>query len=254
MGKTLSLVMRSPKAWGFFGINEISLLVQPGPSMLVADSADAEEFCLVSDSGAVGVDRCLNAIARGSGEDVFSLNSASQLVSATTGECVSLAGKRVVMQDCEEAVVAGDARSLFSLTSSSRLKTKTGYCLSATSEGAFVAPCSGGSEVTMIAVPELDLAPAAHVKDTAALLLAAAARQRKLLQRLQSGMQACKGLMQGNASHVATGSSFSSQRMLAKTPEPVLLASGKIDAEAGVDLVAVKALISDSRAALRFGH
>merc|ERR1712122_406763 len=98
---------------------------------------------------------------------------------------------------------AGDARSLFSLTSSSRLKTKTGYCLSATSEGAFVAPCSGGSEVTMIAVPELDLAPAAHVKDAASLLLAAAARQRKLLQRLKSGLQACKGLMQRNASHVA---------------------------------------------------
>merc|ERR1719195_1109722 len=105
--KTLSLVMRSPKAWGFFGINEIS--------MLVSDSADAEELCLVSDNGAVGVDRCLDAIARGSGEDVFSLNGASQLVSATTGECVSLAGKRVVMQDCEEAVVAGDDRSLFQL-------------------------------------------------------------------------------------------------------------------------------------------
>jgi len=254
--KTLILVMRSPKAWGFFGINEVSLLVRPGPSMLVSGSADAGELCLVSEYGVVGVDRCLDAIARGSAEDVFSLNDASQLVSASTGECVSSMGKRIFMQDCEEAAEAGDDRSLFSLTPSSHLKTKNGYCLSATTEGATAAPCSaeGENRVAMIAVPEVDLAPAARVKDVAALLLAAAERQRKLLQQLKSGLQACKGLIQGNASDVHVATSTLLQSVVKKTSEPLLQASGKIDAEVGVDLAAVKALILDSKDTLKFAQ
>jgi len=244
--KSLAVVMRSPKAWGYFGINDVSLMVQPGPSMLVAESATgAEELCFVADVSGVSVSSCLDAIARGSGQEVFTLSQNSQLVSAGTGRCVSAANGRVVLQDCEEAADAGDGRSMFALTSSSQLRAHSGYCLSATGAGASVVPCSTGQgEVALVAVPELNLAPAAQLKDVASLLRASEGRQRGLLQQFQSGLEACKGLVQGNRSAVA-------QMRQQRAPRyPTVEVSRKIDAAFGVDLAAVKSLITESSAAL----
>ena len=254
--KSLIVVMRSPKAGGFFGVIDISLLVQPGPSMLVSSaSADAQELCFVADGSGVGVRSCLGAIAGGSGAEVFSLSHSSQLVSAITGECLALAKGRLEMQDCEQAAEAGDGRSTFALTDSAHVQTKTGYCLLATTAGASVAPCSdgGGSEVAMVSVPELDLTSAAHAKDAAALLRAAAARQSTLLGELKTGLQACGGLLQQNTSHMqsqlaAVAARSRSVHMV--TQDPSEETSSKIDQAVHVDLVAVKALISESKATL----
>ena len=240
--KALAVVMRSPMAWGFFGINDISLLVQPGSGMLVSGS----EQCLVADGSGVGVSSCLEAIASGSGDEVFSLNPSSQLVSAATGKCVCLVNDGAQMQDCDVAAEAGDGRSIFTLTPSSQLKANSGYCLSASAAGASAAPCSADGGVAMVAVPELDPAPAAHLQDVAALLSAAEARQRTLLQQLKSGLASCKGFIQQNASapqHVALAA-------LSRSRGPAEEAASKIDSEAGVDLAAVKALIAESNAAL----
>jgi len=89
----------------------------------------------------------------------------------------------------------------------------------------------------------------AHVQDAAGLLLAAEKRQRSLLQQLTSGLASCKGLIQANSTeHVALAALARSGRSSAKAPATD--ASSKIDAAAGVDLVAVKALIAESNAAL----
>jgi len=254
--KSLIVVMRSPKAGGFFGIIDISLVVRPGPSMLVSSaSAEAEELCLVADGSGVAFRSCLGAIAVGSGAEVFSLSHSSQLVSAITGECLALARGRLEMQDCEQAAEAGDGRSTFALTDSAHVQTKTGYCLLATTAGASVAPCSdgGGSEVAMVSVPELDLTAAAHVKDAAALLRAAAARQSTLLGELKRGLQACEGMLQQNTSRMQseTAALAARTRSVHKvTQDPSEEASSKIDQAVGVDLVAVKALISESKATL----
>merc|ERR1712066_64846 len=243
--KALAVVMRSPLAWGFFGINDISLLVQPGSGILVFGS----EQCLVADGSGVGVSSCLDAIASGSGDEVFSLSSSSQLVSAATGKCVCLVREGVQMQDCDLAAEAGDGRSIFTLTPSSQLKAKSGYCLSASAAGASAAPCSAdGGGVAMVAISELDPAPAAHLRDVAALLSAAEARQRTLLQQLKSGLASCKGFIQQNASapqHVALAALSRSH-----SQSPAEEAANKIDSEAGVDLAAVKALIVESNGAL----
>merc|ERR1712087_897437 len=141
---------------------------------------------------------------------------------------------------------AGDGRSIFTLTPSSQLKAKSGYCLSASTAGASVAPCSADGGVAMVAISELDTAPAAHLQDVVALLSAAEARQRTLLQQLKSGLASCKGFIQQNASapqHVALAS-------LSGSYSPGEEAASKIDSEAGVDLAAVKALIAESNAAL----
>ena len=249
--KALAVVMRSPKPWGFFGINDLTTLVQPGPSMLVSGSADGADRCLVADGEAVGVRGCLDAIASGSGAEVFAFNSASQLVSAISGLCISVANGGLSMQDCEEAVDAGDGRSTFLLAPSSRVQSRTGYCLAASGAGASAAPCSvvdQGSGVAMLAVPGLDLATAAPIKDAAALLRAAATRQSSLLRQLKNSLQACHGLV--------ANSTLSRQDALLKAVSqgaastPAAEASRTIDAAMQVDLAAVKALISESKSIL----
>merc|ERR1712226_1137188 len=153
----------------------------------------------------------------------------------------------VQTQDCDLAAESGDGRSIFALTPSSQLKAKSGYCLSASAAGASAAPCSAdGGGVAMVAISELAPAPAAHLRDVAALLSAAEARQRTLLQQLKSGLASCKGFIQQNASasqHVALAA-------LSRSRGPAEEAASKIDSEAGVDLAAVKALIAESNAAL----
>lgn len=198
---------------------------------------------------------CLDAIARGSGEEVFSLNSKSQLV-AVTGECVSLVGgssQKLVMQDCEGAAEAGDGRSNFVLSPSSQVKTKDGYCIAASAAGASAAPCSAEEEstVTAVAVPEFDAGPAGLVQDAAALLRAAVARQRTLLKELSARLGACKGFIQGNSSRAQTAAWATMSKSLASVSlDPALEATSKIDGAVDVDLAAVKALISESKAIL----
>merc|ERR1712154_659812 len=160
--------------------------------MGASGSADGGDRCLVADGRTVGVLGCLDAIASGSGAEVFAFNSASQLVSALSGLCVSVANGGLSMQDCEEAIDAGDGRSTFLLSPSSRLQSRTGYCLAASEGGASASPCSvvdQGDGVAMVAVPGLDLATAAPAQDAAALLRAAAARQSNLLQQLKKSLQ-----------------------------------------------------------------
>merc|ERR1712061_230333 len=130
---------------------------------------------------------------------------------------------------------------------------QNGFCLAATAAGASVAPCSADQgEVTLVAVPEVNAAQAAKVRDAAALLQAAAARQQSLLQQLKAGLGACKGLAQGNwsDSHVVSLASGAHMHRQAVKESPAVEASIQIDAAAGVDLMAVKGLIANSKAAL----
>lgn len=251
--KKLAVVMRSPKPWGFFGINDVSALVQPGPSMLVSGAADGGELCLVADGETVGVRGCLDVMASGSGTEVFNFSPASQLVSAVSGECISIANGGLSMQDCEGAVDAGDGRSTFVITPPARVQSKTGYCLSADAVGASAVPCSvdQGSGVTMEAVPGLDLAAAATVEDAAALLRAAAARQTNLLGQLKSSLQACHGLMANSSLPLQdTPLMALSHRAHSAFSSPTAEASQRIDAAVQIDLSAVKALIAESKATL----
>jgi len=249
----LAVVMRSPKPWGFFGINDISALVQPGPSMLVSAGSADGELCIVADGETLAVRGCLDAMASGSGTEVFNFSPSSQLVSAVSGQCISINKGGLSMQDCEGAVDAGDARSTFVITPSSRVQSKTGYCLSASAVGASAVPCSvdQGSGVTMEAVPGLDLAAAATVKDAAALLRAAAARQTNLLGQLKSSLQACHGLLANSSWHNQdTWLMALSHRAPSAFSSPAAEVSQRIDAAVQVDLPAVKALIAESKAIL----
>merc|ERR1711920_1174443 len=204
--KSLSVVMRSPQESGFFGIHGISLLAEPGPSMLVSDAAaQVEDSCLVAAAGEAKAQGCVAAIAEGSGAEVFSFSLSSQLVSTSTGECLVSIKGALKMQNCGQAADAEDGRSTFVLTPSSQLQTQNGDCVFMSEAGASTAPCSSGegNQVFLTSIREVDPGPAAQLKDISALLRSATARQRALLDQLKTGKQACQGLLQENASHVA---------------------------------------------------
>ena len=68
------------------------LIWGPAASLLVSSSStNAEEVLLVLNGGILEGCNCLEAIARGSGAEIFTWNSKLQLV-AVTGECLSLVG------------------------------------------------------------------------------------------------------------------------------------------------------------------
>ena len=106
--KSLSVVMRSPRESGFFGISSISLLAEPGPSMLVSDAvAQLGESCLVSSAGEAEAQSCVSAIAEGSDAEVFSSSQSSQLVSQSTGERLFSIKRALKLQNCEAANSTG---------------------------------------------------------------------------------------------------------------------------------------------------
>lgn len=247
--KNLAVVMRSPKHWGFFGINELSAHIQPGPSMLVSGFADGVELCLVADGGTLEVRGCLDAMASGSGAEVFNVSPTSQLVSAASGQCISIANGGVSMQDCEGAVDAGDGRSTFAISASSRVQSRAGYCLSTSAAGASAVPCSDDQGVVrVVAVPGLDLAAVAPLHDAAALLRAAVSRQSSLLGQLKRSLQACHGLtVNSSVSHPDTRLLALSKTASSAASNPAAETSQRIDAAVEIDLAAVRALISETR-------
>jgi len=251
--KTLAVVMRSPKSWGFFGINDLAAMVEPGPSILASGSADAGELCLVADGEKVGVRGCLDAFASGSGTEIFNYSPNSQIVSAASGLCISIATGGLSMQDCEGAVDAGDGRSTFVLTPPSHVQSKTGNCLSISAGGVSSVPCSAeqGGGVTMEAVPRLDIAAVAPLEDVAALLRAAVARQANLLSQLKRSLRACQGLVTNSSrSHHVAWSMALSQKARASVSTLAAEVSQRIDTAVQVDLTAVKSLIYESQAIL----
>merc|ERR1711970_1249355 len=64
--KAVSVTMRSPQSWGYFGINSAALIAEPGPFMLVSGitSTDGEQ-CLVAGASGIPLEPCLEAIAAG---------------------------------------------------------------------------------------------------------------------------------------------------------------------------------------------
>jgi len=254
--KSLAIVMRSPKSWGYFGINDAALLVKPGPSMLVLGATPNEgEMCLVASSGGMAVRACLDAISAGSGEEIFRFSDDSQLVSMATGACVSLVssstGLRPALLDCRAAEEATDGRSQVALTEGGQLKWAAmgNYCLVAGSSGLSAAACDIADEMTfrLAAVQEFDPALADSLRDAAGLLQASVLRQSTLLQQLQHRASACSFMVAGENMTRAT---YAKEAFMA-LGDPAVDVSSKISSSFGIDLNAAKSLLSESKTALR---
>lgn len=265
----VTLVMRGPVPWGYFGLNSVALLVAPGPTMLVSGRASEEgELCLAATATGVALSDCLGAIASGLGNEVFSWNEDSQLVASGGQSCLSLAsgdavgGGRLVLQDCAEAMEAGDGRSTFELTAQGQLKlTHMGnYCVVASPASARVEDCETASEAAEAAdkffpaaVAEFDARAAMAAQDTARLVQAAAARQGQLLTRLQDALpklQTCKLAFARDATRAREALSLAQGARYAGARDTATAAVQRIETALPVDLAAVKGLLAATQQAL----
>ena len=267
--RALTIVMRSPMPWSYFGISDVSLLVDAAfPSMLVgsAPSAMGDEMCLVSSDGVVAMAPCLSAVAGGDGREIFQFSDGA-LMNAASKTCVTLANGdavagKMVMAACPEEV--GDGRSVFELTSKGQLKLGVGnFCVVATPAGVSVQDCAeaeagAAGKFFQAGVPEFDPSAALGVKYGAAMLKAAAERQSGLLTKLQAALPTLSGcnfaMLKSSAGRPAAfnsmrrGQAAHSSRIAAKGS--ALDAVAEIYPAFGVDRAAVAAVIADSSSAL----
>ena len=270
--KALTVVMRSPMPWGYFALNDVALLVEPGPMMLISgSSSEAGERCVVSRSGSIGSEGCLQAMAGGAGREIFTWSEESQIVSTVEGKCISLAsgaaasGSPLTLQDCAAASEAGDGRSNFEVTAAGQLKFKhmENYCVVALRDGLRMQDCSAAEEGSVAqdkfffaAVAEFDPTPATAASDVATLLQAAAARQETLMAALHVAMprlDACRLALSTNSSRVRqalTLGRLNSSRLTFEKREAAEKAIAEMYSSLGVDMAGIKTLIADTAAAL----
>jgi len=269
--KALTIVMQSPMPWSYFGISDVSLLVEPSfASMFVggAGSAGGEEMCIVASDAVVAMAPCLGAIAAGDGAEIFEFaNGALRNVASKT--CITLANGdavsgKMVMAACPEEI--GDGRGIFELTSKGQLKLGVGdYCLVASGSALSVQDCASaesgvGGKFFRAGVGSFDPSAASAVRYGAVMLKAAAERQAGLLAKLQDALPKLNGCklalaMRGNSN--SSRSIVNSFTILGgKTVSSLSAADSAADSVAqifgafGVDKGEVSAIISASASAL----
>jgi len=128
--KAVSIMMRSPLSWGYYGINSAVLISEPGPVMLVSGvtSPSGEQCVVTNEDDSVSVVSCLSGIASGDGREVFSLDDDGQIKSVARDKCITLAdgdttsGGKFILKPCARATESGDGRSVFSLSANGQLK------------------------------------------------------------------------------------------------------------------------------------
>jgi hypothetical protein len=263
--KALTIVMRSPMPWAYFGISDAALLVEPSfPSMLVGSSASAsgEEMCVVASGPSVAMAPCLGAIAAGDGAEIFQFSNGA-LQSVASKSCITLANGdavagKLVMSACPDE--AGDGRGIFELTSKGQLKLGVGdYCLVASGAALSVRDCAAaeagaGSKFFQTGVGRFDPSAALEVKYGANMLKAAAERQAGLLAKLQESLPKLSGCkfalaVKHNVSRfTAVVGKKAASKLLAAGPAADAVA--EIYSAFGVDKDAVAAVISASASAL----
>ena len=272
--KAVAVVMKAPMPWGYFGLNDVSVLTEGDEAFMIVKgdaSSNGLEECLVVSGRGVSAQTCLDAVASGDGRDVFQFQDAN-LMHVASGLCVALApgaGNQVTLQDCVGVARAQDGRASWEVTAEGQLKlTRLGnYCLSVVAGRANVDDCSASSEKFVLAVvPELDLSAAASAQDQAILLAAAAKRQRSVLSDLQSqipNLGECKFAVSSfiaptNVTKWASARSVEQQFHGAQKSknrgEIAVEAVGRIYSAMGVDMANVMQLIGDSSAALEAAH
>lgn len=155
--KAVTVVMRSPQSWGYFGINSAALIAQPGPFMLVSGiTSPVGEQCLVTGASGVHLEPCLESIAAGDGREVLQQDEDGRIANLVDGTCLALVdgdttgGGVLAMAPCSTSAENGDGRDVFAMTSSGQLKMpRVGtYCLTVAGDGAVDANIAQGAEVT----------------------------------------------------------------------------------------------------------
>jgi len=262
--KAVTVAMRGPKEWQYFGINEVALIsAQPEPFMLISGiTSEAQEQCLAAQGSSLALQPCNAAIAAGDGQEIFQFNGEGQL-QQMDGQCVILAGGAtsgggsVGLGDCEQALRAGDGRSLWEVSPNAQMKMSAAgnYCLSQSGmgEGLLVQDCgeaSGSIDARdkwfLSAVSDFDPAARAALGGYP-LLKAAADALGGVTADLQAASAGCA------KSAVQVGKTTVLLETLAKaTLIPDALAM--IPAAAHTDMGSVQQVVDEARRAIAVAH
>ena len=97
--RAVTLFMRTPQSWAYFGLNQVLLLAEPGPVMIVSGaSTSAGDLCLVlagrsvhERAAPIALKPCLSAIAAGDGADVFKFTPRDNVVHDGSKLCLTSA-------------------------------------------------------------------------------------------------------------------------------------------------------------------
>ena len=191
--KAVSIVMKSPMPWGYFGLNDVALLTSGDESFMivVGDRSAQGERCLTAMDSKIVVDGCLKSLASLANREVFRFRN-QRLMHVASGLCVTAAGDNsyeVALRDCGKASDSHLVHSVWQLTASAQLKLPRmgDSCLMFQGGQAIVGECAASAEkFFLVAVPEAKLNEAAAVTSGAELLLASAARQQAALNSLRA--------------------------------------------------------------------
>jgi len=153
--KAVTIAMRRPQSWGYFGINSVAVLAEPGPFMLVSGitSAAGEQCMIAGVSSGVNLEPCLEAIAAGDGREILQLDRDGQIMSMAGGTCVALAdgdtagGGGLSLETCSASPESGDGRTVFAMTPKGQLKMPRvgNYCLTMVGDGVADADVAQGA-------------------------------------------------------------------------------------------------------------
>ena len=276
MVKSLTIVMKAPMPWGYFGLNDVSLLTSGDESfMFVSGRTSSEgEQCLIASGLELGAAACLDAVAAGDGREVFAFRG-EQLMHTASSLCVavpSAESKRVVLQNCKSLAKANDGRGAFELAPHGQLKMpRSGNsCIVLVDGRPVVRDCSEASRLgdasdqfAMAAVPEVDVQAASSARMGAALLSAATSRQRSALNRLEEllpSLGTCRfAAVAHNSSRLLKQASFMRSRQDVREPlglpaDAAWAAVNKIYESIGADIDGSLQLIHDSTTVLAAAH
>ena len=146
--RAVTLVMRGARAYGYFGLNSVALLVESGsPVMLVSGVTNkAGELCAVSTGGSIQLAPCLDVLAGGKGDDVFQFGE-DGLLHSLAGGCVVSSDGALRIGSCETASQADDGRAMFDLTNSGQIRIGVGdLCVVASGHVLATATCVEASK------------------------------------------------------------------------------------------------------------
>ena len=191
--KAVSIVMKSPMPWGYFGLNDVTLLTSGDESFMIVtgDKSNGAEQCLTVVGTEILVNGCLDALASLDGREIFRFHH-QRLMHVASGLCVAAAGDdtyQAEMQDCGLSSDAHATRSVWQLTANAQLKLPRmgDSCLTFRGGRTIIGECGQSAEKFFLAVvPEANLKDAIAVTSGAKLLIASAARQRAALNSLRA--------------------------------------------------------------------
>jgi hypothetical protein len=155
--RAVAVVMRGPRAWGHFGLNAVSIIAGSSAGLLVSGATSpGGELCVVGSAIGLSLKPCLDALAAGTGEEIFQLSDEGFLLSADRPDaCVILAdgdaagGGRFLVSSCRTALEAEDGRAVFKMSSTGQLHLALGHlCVVARDAEIIAADCEEASRAS----------------------------------------------------------------------------------------------------------